>query len=162
MRPSAGAYGLLRARVVSACRSASCNSRLRARTGLFSRVLCTAFVALLLLFKLQYPFLFWRFAAVGFGGSRSLFPPSLLPSFLCLSLLPLSSPHPTSICFRLPSPHLRPDPRVKVSAEQIVAFLFSLVFVLLVRILFIGRGGRVLARLLHGDIVRLLSSSLFC
>jgi hypothetical protein len=51
---------------------------------------------------------------------------------------------------------------VKVSAERKVVFLFSLVFVLLVRVLFIGRGGRVLAPLLHGEIVRSLSSSLFC
>jgi hypothetical protein len=28
-----------------------------------------------LLFKFQYPFLFWRFAAVGFGGYQKPFPP---------------------------------------------------------------------------------------
>lgn len=51
---------------------------------------------------------------------------------------------------------------MKVSAERKVPFLFSLVFVLPVRVWFIGRGGRVLAPLLHGDIVLSLSSSLFC
>ncbi len=51
---------------------------------------------------------------------------------------------------------------LKVSAERKFVILFSLVFVLLVRVWFIGRGGRVLAPLLHGEIVRSLSSSLFC